>query len=322
MAAQELTANHRADAIQAASKNLVKKLSMSTAAAATGSHIKLQVLVCADFSGPGAGATLEAMGEAAVELGGRFLFLHLDSTDKENEPIMKRASSSLASCPAVRVADTRGQGFKVSMPHGDDDATAVLPGGRYAYNTAAGLVNLARDFEAQLLRRVVQSEPRPATLTQPVARIVGSIFNETVMDAPGDVVLYLYMDGCPHCKRFTEIYQQAALELRSTDTAGLTFVSMRGTRNDVDHAAVTGSSYPRAYLFVEGEKETPYEYQPTGDAKTGAMSTENFRDFLEVYSGADIVWWDEHVRRRGLDPGTAAAGGNLAAAAAAGRDEL
>ena len=50
------------------------------------------------------------------------------------------------------------------------------------------------------------------------------------------------MDGCPHCKQFTEIYKKVALELRSTDTNGVTLVSMRGTRNDIDHDRIVGSS--------------------------------------------------------------------------------
>lgn len=44
----ELKADHRVDSRQAAAKNLVKALSMSTASAATKSHIKLQVWCCFD----------------------------------------------------------------------------------------------------------------------------------------------------------------------------------------------------------------------------------------------------------------------------------
>ena len=126
------------------------------------------------------------LAEAAVELEGRFLFLHLDSADAENAPIMKRVSGSLASCPTLRMADTRNKAFLVSQPSNPAD---VLPGGQYAYNTASGLVAFARDWEARRLPRALVSEPRPKKMTQPVSRIVGSMFNETVMDRPGDVVL-------------------------------------------------------------------------------------------------------------------------------------
>ena len=287
-----LVANHNTDAIQAAAKNLVRELSMETAGEATRSHIQTQILVCANFSGSDAGI-IGQLAEAAVELNGRFLLLHLDSTNSKNAPIMKRVGSSLSECPIVRVADTRNKGFVVHKPKDDEDA---LVGRRYDYTSAAGLALLGRDFEARLLPRVLNSEPRPTKLTQPVPRIVGSMFNETVMDQPGDVMLYLYMDGCPHCKKFTEIYKKVAMELRSTDTNGISLVSMRGTRNDVDHYAVSGSSYPRAYLFAEGEKETPYEYRPTGD-ESGEMSIEHFKQFLEVYSTVDVMWWDDFVKQ-------------------------
>ena len=50
------------------------------------------------------------------------------------------------------------------------------------------------------------------------------------------------------------------------------------------------------YLFARGEKETPYEYRPTGDSD-GVMSMDHFKEFIEVYSSYDIVWWDDFVKR-------------------------
>ena len=237
--------------------------------AQTDMYVLSQVLVCGDFKGEDAESLVE-LSEAAVQLGGKYLVLHVDSKNDENEPIMKRVGTSLAECPAVRVADLN-KGFVVWMPREPQDAQV---GRQYAFNTAAGLTSLAHDFEKRQLRRLLNSEPRPTKLTQPVTRIVGSMFNETVMDVPGDVVLYvnmsaqhvrwiavhciqanvsyqpvltlvflplqcryLYMDGCPHCKKFTKIFKSVALELKSTDT-DITFLSIRGTRNDLDHDEV------------------------------------------------------------------------------------
>jgi hypothetical protein len=135
------------------------------------------------------------------------------------------------------------------------------------------------------------------------------MFNETVMDYAGDVLLYLYMDGCPHCDKFSRIYSEAAMELHSTDT-DVRFLAMRGPRNDADHDRLQGSVYPRAYLFAEGEKETPYEYRPTGD-DDGSMSADHFRTFVEVFTTVDVVWWHEFLAAE------AEAKAKVAAAAAA-----
>jgi hypothetical protein len=212
------TKDRRQDAIRAAASNLVRELSPATANVATSSHIKLQVLVCADFSSPDsedATVALTALAEAAVELQGRFLFLYLDAKRKDNDKILARVDGHVDDCPLVRVADTRNKGFAVWQPQAKSDGRR---GGRFDFSTSAGLVALARAFEARQLKRVVQSEPRPAKMSQPVGRIVGSMFNETVMDYAGDVLLYLYMDGCPHCDKFSRIYSEAAMELHSTDT--------------------------------------------------------------------------------------------------------
>ena len=169
--------------------------------------------MCADFSSADKHLVTGALTEAAVRLDGKFLFLYLDAKDESNAPIMKRVGGDLNSCPTVRVADTRQRGFVVYQPANANDA---LPGGRYAYDTADGLVKLAHDYEARQLRRVLNSEPRPDKLTQPVARIVGSMFNETVMNTPGDVLLYVFpLSSC--IIRFSYIHHRMCSGVRTNN---------------------------------------------------------------------------------------------------------
>lgn len=275
-----LTLDHEDEATAKAGEKLLFQLNMDTAGDLSKNDIKNQVLVCNDFSRSKSKALKKEMQIAAAMLKGTMLFLFMDSNDHSNSKILSRVGArSVADCPLLRVASME-KGFEIWKPKKSQKAAFT--------HDRTGFVKLVEAWRDKKLQKHLRSDPVPRHApTGPVKHIVGDMVPEYVIEPSNDVVLYLYMDGCPYCKSFSKVYLEVASEVAAMDDMDISFVQMNGPRNDIDHEDVIGSSYPRVYMFADEEKEEPIHFSPTS-SDDPEENKKRFKTFLELYSTEDL----------------------------------
>jgi len=235
-------------------------------------EIKNQILVCHDFSKPQE-ELMDAMIEAAEDLNGQFLFAYVDSTDPENSKILSRVGGSLRDCPMVRLAALT-DGFKIFQPKKRHRKKYTMD--------KKGMMRFAGAWSAGQLKRYLRSEPIPAPVHKAtVLSIVGHTFEPMVVDAEGDVMVFIYMSSCNFCKAFKKVYHEVAKEMRSDE---LTFVEMNGPRNDIDHPGIgKRGTYPNVLLFPADDKENPIKFEDTH----GDNVADDLMEFLSIYGSGN-----------------------------------
>ena len=275
-----LTLDHEDEATAKAGKHLLYQLNSDTAGGLSKKDIKHQVLVCDDFSGKKAAVLKKEMQIAAANLRGSVLFLFMDSNDHSNSRILSRVgATSVADCPLLRVA-SMDKGFEIWKPKQSQKATFK--------HDRFGFVKFVEAWRNKQLKKFLRSDPLPRQApTGPVKHIVGDMVPEYVLEPAKDVILYLYMDGCPYCKSFTQVYLEVASEVAAMGDMEISFVQMNGPRNDVEHEDVVGSSYPRVYMFADEEKDQPIHFSPTG-SDDPEENKKRFKTFLQLYSTEDL----------------------------------
>ena len=275
-----LTLDHEDEATAKAGEHLLFQLNSETAGGISKKDIKHQVLVCDNFSGNKAAVLKKEMQIAAAKLKGAVLFLFMDSNDHSNSRILSRVgATSVADCPLLRVASME-RGFEIWKPKQSQKAT-------FAHDRF-GFVKLVEAWRNKQLKKFLRSDPLPRQApTGPVKHIVGDMVPEYVIEPAKDVVMYLYMDGCPYCKSFTQVYLQVASEVAAMTDMDISFVQMNGPRNDVEHEDVVGSVYPRVYMFADEEKDQPIHFSPTS-SDDPEENKKRFKTFLQLYSTEDL----------------------------------
>ena len=270
----KLTLDHTVEATAEAGAHLLFELSPATAKDLSNQDVKQQILVCANFdSAHGKDLKLD-MQKAAAQLHGQYLMLHMNSKSKANSGIIKRVGAKLADCPLLRIASMNDV-FTVYKPKPSQDFSVNYE----------GLLKFADAYEKQQLIKHLRSDPVPMRKPSgPVYNIVGDMYADYVIDPPKDVLIFLYMDGCPYCKSFSQVYLEVAKEIQEMGEAeNLQFVKMNGPRNDIDDDAVAGTSYPRVYMYPDEEKNQPIFFSPTS-SDDPEVNKEKFKTFIELYS--------------------------------------
>jgi len=111
----------------------------------------------------------------------------------------------------------------------------------------------------------VKSEPVPADNTGPVKVIVGTTFDEIVMDNSKDVFVEFYAPWCGHCKSLAPKFEELGKLFKDDPT--MVVAKVDSTANDTP-ADVQG--FPTLILYPAGDKSNPVNYE--GDRTTKAMS--------------------------------------------------
>lgn len=99
---------------------------------------------------------------------------------------------------------------------------------------ARALGQFADDFVAGRLQPSVKSQPIPTTYDGPVTSVVANNFQEVVMDAGKDVLLYYFREDCPYCKALAPVYETLASLYSAADRADKVVIAkMDVLKNDV-----------------------------------------------------------------------------------------
>jgi len=221
------------------------------------------------------------------------LFLEISHKDTAN---MRSALTNVAK-------QNRGRSLHVIMPSDQTDVmqyfglkAADLPiaiimsmkDGMKQYRMAAtgssmdekSMLEFEGSFHAGTLKPHLKSADPVDDKADPVKTIVGSNFQERVMQGAQDVLLEFYAPWCGHCKALAPKFQQVGVKLQGVADK-IIVGQMDATENDVDHDKIKIEGFPTIMFFKAGAKEEPIDF--TGPREVGDML-----DFVKKHASFDL----------------------------------
>uniref|UniRef100_A0A7S3A3V6 protein disulfide-isomerase n=2 Tax=Rhodosorus marinus TaxID=101924 RepID=A0A7S3A3V6_9RHOD len=144
--------------------------------------------------------------------------------------------------------------------------------------TADAVAAWAKKYIAGELTPNLKSAPKPEKNDEPVKIVVGSTWEELVMDDTKDVLVEQYAPWCGHCKKLAPVYDELASVL--SDVESIVIAKMDATENDAPppHAA---KGYPTLTFFPAGKKDKPIPYN-------GGRTVREFAEFLQKNCGTSF----------------------------------
>ena len=144
--------------------------------------------------------------------------------------------------------------------------------------SADGLKTALDDYESGALPPYYKSEPVPETNDEPVKVIVGTTFNEMVLDNDNYVLVEVYAPWCGHCQQLEPIYKELGEKTASLDN--LVIAKIDATANE--HETINIEGFPTIYLYKPGSKPDPVTYE-------GDRTLDDLIQFIERETGLDIM---------------------------------
>jgi protein disulfide-isomerase A1 len=120
------------------------------------------------------------------------------------------------------------------------------------------LEKFLQDFLNNILVPTLKSEPVPETQDEAVYKVVGTTFNDVVINNANHVLVEFYATWCGHCKNFAPVYEEIAKEFNS-EKSNVVVAKMDAVENEVDGVNIAG--FPTVKLYKAGDKTNPIEYK-------------------------------------------------------------
>jgi protein disulfide-isomerase A1 len=190
----------------------------------------------------------EVFTKLAKDYRGKIIFVATDHTSEIEEKLMEYYGLKEADLPHVRITDVKG----------DSDIFNYVLSGEITEESVSKFI---QDFLDGNLKPYIKSEPVPTEQKEAAYQLVGSTFNELVIDSPKNVLVEFYAPWCGHCKSLAPIYEKIA-EHYKNDTSIL-IAKIDHTANDIPDVTVEG--YPTIKYFPVGEKSNPVEFAAERD---------------------------------------------------------
>jgi len=225
-----------------------------------GSGVESHFLYFNDAKADSHSHILEQVREVANEFRGKTLFVFVPSSE---ERVMSFFDFKKDNLP---------QGILVALGEGDMK--------KFGFNeelNAANIRSHVAAFHSGGLKPTLKSEEVPAENSGPVRVLVGTTFNEIVLDETKDVLVEFYAPWCGHCKSLTPIYEQLGESFASNQN--IIIAKIDATANDVDHPAVHVQGFPTIIFFPANGKDTPTVYD-------GERDLESLKAFVQENSKA------------------------------------
>jgi len=121
--------------------------------------------------------------------------------------------------------------------------------GDIASLTSAQVVDFIADFKAGKLRPHLKSAAVPETNDGPVKVVVGTQFEEIVMDTSKDVFVKFYAPWCGHCKALAPKWIEVAEHVAGSD---LIIADFDATENEAAGVEIRG--YPTLKFYPRDNK--------------------------------------------------------------------
>jgi len=229
-----------------------------------GGPVKVHLLVFVDKQAEYFEGVKEALTSTAANNKGKALHIYVP---KEEDRVMGYFGFSASDLPAVVLADMGQEGgMKKFMFNGDDV-------------TGDALQSFVDSFFAGDLKPHLKSAEPEDDSDQAVKVIVGSSFEDRVINNDKDVLLEFYAPWCGHCKSLAPKYDELAENFASVDS--IMIAKMDATENEIDHPLVNVRGFPTIYFFPSGEKDNPVVYD-------GSRDVDGFTEYL--FSNARVAF--------------------------------
>jgi protein disulfide-isomerase A1 len=228
---------------------LVPTFSSETAPKIFGSGIESHFLYFNDESSSAHAGIIEQLRTVATEFKGKTLFVYVPASEERVMTFFDFNKNDLpkAILVALGEGDMKKYGF-------DKDITAS---NIRAHVTA---------FHAGELKPTLKTEEAPADNSGPVKVIVGTTFNDIVLDTTKDVLVEFYAPWCGHCKALTPVYEELGQAFAHDDS--IVIAKVDATANDIDHPAVHVQGFPTILFFPANAKDTPLTYDGERDLES------------------------------------------------------
>ena len=206
-------------------------------------------------------AFMDTWSEAAKTHKGKMLFTYSDVSGGIQERLAEFMGVTKDALPTLRVilpADMK----KFESPNKPADLTV------------ANIGTFLDDVLSGAIKPHLKSEPVPEDNTGPVRVIVGTQFEEIVMDESKDVLVKYYAPWCGHCKKLAPIWEELGEAFK--DNANIVIAKMDSTANEAEGVEVRG--YPTLIFYPKGKKE--------GVTFDGDRTLEPLKTYIEENSPA------------------------------------
>lgn len=198
-------------------------------------------------------ASIAALRDAALGLKGKIELSSALIEDSLGQRLAEFLGIAKTQLPAARIIRFEGEDIKKYAPNTD----AI---------TSENLLNFYTDYRTGKSKASYKTEQRPESNDGPVKVVVGSTFNEVVMDPSVDVLVMFYAPWCGHCKQLEPIYEELARKLEDNKT--LRLAKIDATANEVEGVSISG--FPTLKLYPANDKKKPVDYN--GDRTEEAMT--------------------------------------------------
>jgi len=236
--------------VQANSVPLVAVFSTESAPKIFGSGVETHFLYFNDESAEGHQEIVAQLKTVAADYKGKTLFVVVPHTE---ERVLSYFDFKKTDLPKA---------ILVSMGAGDMK--------KFAFTAEINAQNVRAHvaaFHSGELKPTLKSEDAPADNSGPVKVVVGTTFNEIVLDTTKDVLVEFYAPWCGHCKSLTPIYESLGKKFQGSKT--VTIAKVDATANDIDHPAVNVRGFPTIIFFPANNKNSPITYD--GERELDAM---------------------------------------------------
>lgn len=237
----ELNADAVQEFVTANSIPLVSTFSQESAPKIFGSGVETHFLYFNDEKSDSHDGIMKQLGEVAKEYKGKTLFVFVPSSE---ERVMSYFDFKKEDLPKA---------ILVSLGEGD-----MKKFGFEGELTADSIKKHVAAYHTGELKPTLKSEEPPSDNSGPVKVIVGTTFEEIVLDPKKDVFVEFYAPWCGHCKSLAPTWDKLGERFAYSET--VTIAKVDATANDIDHPGVNVRGFPTIMLFPHDKKDKPVTY--------------------------------------------------------------